>query len=231
MGRAESDKQHAQISAKEASDFLIKHGANKEIAQQIFLAIINHGWNALQPETLEGQIIRDADKLDFISIQRWAHILYKKDDTYLDDFVKVLPIVRNKVLTLKASKKLFDQMLPSFKEFIKKHHLERNILLLGFKDGTEKYTIFSQTKIYLNTNLYDAGGMATMEAMSCGLPVVSFDFPSARSMIGDGALWAPYLDTTDYAYKVMTLLSDPGLLELYYDVWWFFKVNRAQFFP
>jgi len=98
------------------------------------------------------------------------------------------------------------------KNFIAVNNLEKNIFLLGFMDGMSKYRLFSKTRIYLNTNLYDAGGMATMEAMSCGLPVVSFDFPNSRSMIGGGVLWARYLSVSDFAKQVLKYLRNPGLV-------------------
>ncbi|NTW13973.1 MAG: glycosyltransferase family 4 protein [Candidatus Moranbacteria bacterium] len=94
-------------------------------------------------------------------------------------------------------------------DFIDRNNLKENIDTLGFLDGTMKYSLFSKTNVYLNTNLYDAGGMATMEAMSCGLPVVSFDFPNSRSMIGGGVLWAHYLDVQDFANNILMFLEDP----------------------
>lgn len=97
--------------------------------------------------------------------------------------------------------------------FIRTNDLSKNIFLLGFKDGAEKYKIFQKTKMYLNTNLYDAGGMATMEAMSCALPVVSFDFPNSRSMIGAGALWAKYLDTRDFSKQILKMFDNTKMIK------------------
>ena len=95
------------------------------------------------------------------------------------------------------------------KNFLLTNNMDKNVFMLGFKDGAEKYELFANTKVYLNTNLYDAGGMATMEAMACGLPVVTFDFLASRSMIGDGALRAIYLDEQGFATNVLKLLDSP----------------------
>jgi len=118
-GRPQSNDWHAQISAKMASDFLIKIGANKKVAKEIALAIVDHSWNAPVPKTLEGKIIRDADKLDFISIKRWEHMIKHNRDNHIKEFIEVLPQIRNKILSLDASKSMYDQMFPLFKEFVK----------------------------------------------------------------------------------------------------------------
>ena len=110
-----------------------------------------------------------------------------------------------KLAVLGNGDKKFDTYI---NDFITKNNLSKNIFLLGFMDGKSKYELFSKTKIYLNTNLYDAGGMATMEAMSCGLPVISFDFPNSKSMIEKGSLWADYLDVNDFANKALELLNN-----------------------
>ncbi|VVB76183.1 HD domain protein [uncultured archaeon] len=117
-GRPKSNDWHAQISAKMASDFLIEIGADKEVAKQIALAIVDHSWNAPTPKTIEGRIIRDADKLEFISVKRWKHMVKHNRDEHIKEFIEVLPQIRDKILSLDASKSMFDQMFPIFKEFV-----------------------------------------------------------------------------------------------------------------
>ena len=38
--------------------------------------------------------------------------------------------------------------------------LAKNIELLGFKDGSEKYAVFKQSKIIVHPAIFDSGGMA-----------------------------------------------------------------------
>lgn len=64
---ADSQLDHAQVSAIEAEVYLMKNGALREFAASVADAIRSHRFRgAVQPETLEAKILFDADKLDSI---------------------------------------------------------------------------------------------------------------------------------------------------------------------
>jgi uncharacterized protein len=63
----ESALDHAQVSAEDARAFLMENGAEASFAEQVAVAIRSHRFRGtLQPTTLEGKILFDADKLDAI---------------------------------------------------------------------------------------------------------------------------------------------------------------------
>jgi hypothetical protein len=72
----------------------------------------------MQPKTIDGKIIRDADKLDFVSIPRWKSCLENNNIEALQDLSNLLPQLRNEFLHLKISKKIYDNQIIKFKEFI-----------------------------------------------------------------------------------------------------------------
>jgi glycosyltransferase involved in cell wall biosynthesis len=84
--------------------------------------------------------------------------------------------------------------------------MERNILLVGFKDGVNKIRIFRQSRIVVHPSLYDSGGMAAAEAMVCGLPGVSFDLPALRTYYPKGMLKAQ--DQEEFVKHIIHLLTD-----------------------
>jgi glycosyltransferase involved in cell wall biosynthesis len=94
---------------------------------------------------------------------------------------------------------------------IRKHGLEKNIILFGFKDGIEKIRIFKNSKIVLHPAIYDSGGMAACEAMACGLPGVSFDLPALKTYYPKGMLKTPCFDLKAFAENIQRLLEDQEL--------------------
>ena len=70
VGRIHGAADHEQRSAGMLSERLAKLGFESEFISEFTEAIAFHRWTA-QPRSLEGTIIRDADKLDFVSIERW----------------------------------------------------------------------------------------------------------------------------------------------------------------
>lgn len=94
---------------------------------------------------------------------------------------------------------------------IKKSKLEKNIDLLGFKDGEEKYEIFKQSRIVVHPATYDSGGMAAAGAMAWGLPGVSFDLASLKTYYPRGMIKVPKGDKQGFANEILNLLSDEKL--------------------
>jgi len=96
---------------------------------------------------------------------------------------------------------------------IKKHGLEKNVELLGFRDGEEKYAVFKQSKIVVHPAIYDSGGMAACEAMAWGLPGVSFNLESLKSYYPKGMLKTDCFNLVSFADKILKLLDE----EKYYQ--------------
>ena len=96
------------------------------------------------------------------------------------------------------------------KKKIKELRLEKNIDLLGFKDGEDKYEIFKQSKIILHPATYDSGGMAAAEGMAWGLPGVSFDLEALKTYYPKGMVKTPPGDIEKFADNILLLLEDKG---------------------
>lgn len=89
--------------------------------------------------------------------------------------------------------------------------LEGCIDMLGFLDGPAKIRIFRSSRVALHPAFYDSGGMAALEAMSCGLPGVSFDLPDLEVYYPQGMLKTACYDLGAFADNIELLLEDDEL--------------------
>lgn len=115
-----SGKKAEELSAQLAKENLLSLGENEKTAQRMYDAIIFHKWN-MKPLTIEGNIIRDADKLDFISISRYKKAK-ERNDEYIKLIIPLLPKLRD-MFSQEISKKLYDKRIKKFNKKIKTKHI------------------------------------------------------------------------------------------------------------
>jgi putative nucleotidyltransferase with HDIG domain len=116
VGRIQ-DKVHEKISAEMASAYLGSLEAEENTCKKVYDAIVFHKWS-MQPETIEGEIIRDADKLDFFSVSRWKSCLKENNLQFMRNVAEELPVFKDDYLHLEISKKIFDQVIIDLKTFV-----------------------------------------------------------------------------------------------------------------
>ena len=115
VGRIQQNEGHEKISAQMLKDEMIENGYNNQFINECYLAIENHKWNMF-PKTNEGLIIKDADKLAWIGIERWKSCL--KNNQKLDEIIKLLPKLKKDILYFKESKDIYDRDIVRLVEFL-----------------------------------------------------------------------------------------------------------------
>jgi glycosyltransferase involved in cell wall biosynthesis len=119
----------------------------------------------------------------------------------IDIWEKVVDKLKDSKLAVIGNGVLEKKMIKS----IKKKRLEKNIDILGFKDGIEKYKIFKNSKIIVHPAIFDSGGMAAAEGMAWGLPAVSFDLESLKTCYPKGMIKTPCFDINRFAENIIKL--------------------------
>lgn len=64
---------------------------------------------------------------------------------------------------------------------IEKYQLQSNIILAGYTDNVP--SVLSNASIYVCTSRFEGFGLSLLEAMACGLPVVTYQFPTGAKDI------------------------------------------------
>ena len=106
VGRIKTNQGHEKLSAEMLKEEMNKLGYDKELIYKCYMAIENHKWN-MHPKTIEGLIVKDADKLAWLGLGRWNDCL--NNHQQLNSIMKLLPKLKNEILYFEESKKIYDR--------------------------------------------------------------------------------------------------------------------------
>lgn len=117
--RTKGIEPHEEAGAQMARDDLLAHRASEDEASKIYEGIRFHKSTA-SPVTIEGKIIRDADKLDIFTLERWQAVnRIGWEKRYADDLKKTVETMDKypDAFTYDYTKKKFEEMKPKFLTF------------------------------------------------------------------------------------------------------------------
>ncbi len=104
-----------------------------------------------------------------------------------------------------------DSYVNKMKEKLSEATLSDSFSLLGFIDKEEVYNILKSAKVFLCPDHENGWGLAVCEAMSCALPVVSYDLDIFGGVYKKGYISSPLYDTKRFADALINLLKDDKL--------------------
>mgnify|MGYP001805847213 CR=1 FL=1 len=157
------------VISPELKDFFIKHKFNPE-------NIIITG-NAIETEFLKKSRPQKI-KYDGIFIGRI------NEAKGIFDMLKVVDNIKKEIPNFKLAV-MGDGDIATKTKFtnkINKLKLSKNIILLGTKNGVEKFSIIKSSKVFIFLSKTESFGIALLEAVSCGLPSFVYDLPAYRKI-------------------------------------------------
>jgi hypothetical protein len=121
VGRTYTGPNHEELSARMLWADLNARDVSEEVCRVAYEAVRFHRYD-MQPRSLAGQIIKDADKLDFLDQGRWRQGLQAGEWESINTKVRLLPQLRN-LLELPASRRLYDGWVGDFNVFLRERSL------------------------------------------------------------------------------------------------------------
>jgi glycosyltransferase involved in cell wall biosynthesis len=95
-------------------------------------------------------------------------------------FAASIPEVQSQLVILGAG-----EMESTLRRLVKQLGIEQHVFFLGWQSNPFKY--LSRADLFVLTSLTEAFGLVLLEAMTCGLPVISADCPSGpREILAPG---------------------------------------------
>ena len=94
--------------------------------------------------------------------------------------------------------------------------LEKNITFMGFMKHEDIFPIYKIAKVFIFSSLTETQGLAPLEAMAVGLPVVALKATGIEDLITDnqGGFMIEQPNTDEFAQAIIKLLEDRALYKV-----------------
>ncbi|MGQ9630788.1 MAG: glycosyltransferase family 4 protein [bacterium] len=94
---------------------------------------------------------------------------------------------------------------------VRELRLEDRIIFPGFVDSGDLPGLYNLAEVFVWPTLYEGFGLPPLEAMACGVPVVTSNTSSIPEVVGDGALKVNPRDPGEIAEAISCVLGDRSL--------------------
>ncbi|MFM6618980.1 MAG: glycosyltransferase, partial [Dolichospermum sp.] len=94
---------------------------------------------------------------------------------------------------------------PEQLNFIQEHNLDQDILDFGTPDQSILIQLYNAADILLAPSLYEGFGLTILEAMACGLPVITSNVSSLPEVVDHAAVIVSPLDISAISQAIVNL--------------------------
>lgn len=102
---------------------------------------------------------------------------------------------------------------------IKQNNLEQNIEICGFiHDRRRLFRLLSSSSVFIFPSHKEGWAMPIMEAMSCGLPAVVWNYPFYKEVYDDRLVYVDLGKFSSFSDQILSLLSNEHLYSEYSSV-------------
>ena len=87
-------------------------------------------------------------------------------------------------------------------ETVQKLNLDERVVFTGFVGDDDLPFIYSMARVFVYPSLYEGFGLPVLEAMACGVPVITSNVPSLVEVVGEAAVLVNPLDVEALAQSI-----------------------------
>ena len=87
-------------------------------------------------------------------------------------------------------------------ETIRRLDLQEKVVFTGFVDDEDLPSLYSMAKVFIYPSLYEGFGLPVLEAMACGVPVITSNVSSLVEVVGEAAVLVNPLDVEALAQSI-----------------------------
>jgi len=133
----------------------------------------------------------------------------KNIDTLIEAFyrLKSNSTVEDKLVIVGRKGWLYEKLFARIKEL----QLESEIIFTGFVPDEDLPFIYDRARVFLYLSFFEGFGLPPLEAMACGVPVITSNTTSLPEVVGDAGITVSPTDIEGVAAAIIRILSDPVL--------------------
>lgn len=98
-------------------------------------------------------------------------------------------------------------------EFIRKHHLEDRVVVLGYVSDQQKTTLYQKSELFVFPTLSEGFGIPVLEAFAAETPVITSNVTSLPEVAGDAAVLVNPKRKDEIIHAIKIVLSDKNKKE------------------
>ena len=102
----------------------------------------------------------------------------------------------------------FDEIMA---EASKTPALASRLIFTGFVQDEDLASLYGGATAFLYPSLYEGFGLPPLEAMQCGLPVITSDIPSIAEVVGEAAIRVSPTDTDALCQAIITVVNSSSI--------------------
>ncbi len=102
---------------------------------------------------------------------------------------------------------------PTVKRLTEEHGLTEAVKSLNYIDDEDLVSLYNGGELFVYPSLYEGFGMPILEAMKCGLPVLTSNISSIPEVAGDAAYYVDPYNEKELEAGLITMLTNRSLRE------------------
>ncbi|OIN61267.1 glycosyl transferase group 1 [Arsenicibacter rosenii] len=103
---------------------------------------------------------------------------------------------------------LFDTIL---RELGRNEQIRSRVIVTGFVPDENMAALYSGALVFVYPSLYEGFGLPPLEAMQCGLPVITSNVSSLPEVVGDAAIQVDPTDADALCQAILTVVNEADL--------------------
>ena len=105
----------------------------------------------------------------------------------------------------------FGDHYKSIRARLREWGVEDDVVFPGYIPGEELADFYRQAEVFVYPSLYEGFGLPVLEAMACGVPVITSNVSAMPEVVGDAAILVEPNNIKDLAASIERVLADTAL--------------------